>query len=475
MINQENLNKLYEGFIDKNELSTKEVNSYGFNGKDLTDLINQNILKRIRRGYYTLESVNELFSYGKNLMAQKKYNRALECFKKCYELNPRHLGACRRLFLGNINQEKYEDAFKYFKILLDTNDLYDQADNYFYLYLLSILTDIPDKYKKYVSDLKMKDIKILSNDKRYKDIPQQNDMRLAVLQNKMSYALKQLNNLIAKHGLSNMPEAITKSLLSKAIEAEDKNKKNLTKLIKEQEYEEIIKILEEKNKRHTLSLSDKYALKLTRQIIELQNTKQIPQKTIFQSENLFEAIDGNDYDLAFLLEENFINKKRLNSSDDIIYLLLTDICNIIKQISFSKQPLVDTIKSETEKAIPHKAIPHKESKTSTSAILVEDEKQTNEKKREEDIIKNKSLIKNIFIKDIFVKELEEVGKYLYLQMRDETKHSQAISAYDRLEILSSKSVTDKEALEKMISFLTNVEKVFDFELNEKKYIKYLEK
>lgn len=470
MINQENLNKLYEGFIDKNELSTKEVNSYGFNGKDLTDLINQNILKRIRRGYYTLESVNELFSYGKNLMAQKKYNRALECFKKCYELNPRHLGACRRLFLGNINQEKYEDAFKYLKILLDTNDLYDQADNYFYLYLLSILTDIPDKYKKYVSDLKMKDIKILSNDKRYKDIPQQNDMRLAVLQNKMSYALKQLNNLIAKHGSSNMPEAITKSLLSKVIEAEDKNKKNLTKLIKGQEYEEIIKILEEKNKRHTLSLSDKYALKLARQIIELQNTKQIPQKTIFQSGNLFEAIDGNDYDLAFLLEENFINKKRLNSSDDIIYLLLTDICNIIKQISFSKQPLVDTIKSETEKAIPHK-----ESKTSTSAILVEDKKQTNEKKREKDIIKNKSLIKNIFIKDIFVKELEEVGKYLYLQMRDETKRSQAISAYDRLEILSSKSVTDKEALEKMISFLTNVEKVFDFELNEKKYVKYLEK
>ena len=44
MINEENLNKLYEGIINGNELTTKELNSYGFNSKDLKELIEQGYL-----------------------------------------------------------------------------------------------------------------------------------------------------------------------------------------------------------------------------------------------------------------------------------------------------------------------------------------------------------------------------------------------------------------------------------------------
>ena len=41
MINQENLNKLYEGVIDNKELTTRELATYGFNSKDLAALIKQ--------------------------------------------------------------------------------------------------------------------------------------------------------------------------------------------------------------------------------------------------------------------------------------------------------------------------------------------------------------------------------------------------------------------------------------------------
>ena len=114
MINEENLNKLYEGIVNGNELTTKELNGYGFNSKDLTDLIEQGSLERVKRGYYSFQSFDELFRYGKKLIAEKDYDKAIECFKKCYELDPNHSGACFQLFLRSISKKDYEAAFKYF-------------------------------------------------------------------------------------------------------------------------------------------------------------------------------------------------------------------------------------------------------------------------------------------------------------------------------------------------------------------------
>ena len=119
MINEENLNKLYEGIINGNELTIKELNDYGFNSKDIAE-----------------------------------YDKATECFNKCYELDPTHSGTCFQLFLRSITKKDYESAFKYFEVLSDTENPYYSADSNFYLYLLSIITDIPDKHKEYARYLK---------------------------------------------------------------------------------------------------------------------------------------------------------------------------------------------------------------------------------------------------------------------------------------------------------------------------------
>ena len=69
MINEENLNKMYDGLIDDRELTTKELNSYGFSSKDLTHLISDGFLVRIERGHYSILSIDNLFHYGKQLIA----------------------------------------------------------------------------------------------------------------------------------------------------------------------------------------------------------------------------------------------------------------------------------------------------------------------------------------------------------------------------------------------------------------------
>lgn len=65
MINIEKLEKLYDGVIDGVNLTTKQLNDYGFNSTDINSLIGKNIIKRVKRGYYFFIDVDKLLYYGK--------------------------------------------------------------------------------------------------------------------------------------------------------------------------------------------------------------------------------------------------------------------------------------------------------------------------------------------------------------------------------------------------------------------------
>jgi len=346
MINDETLKNLYEGVLNGSELTTKELNRYGFNSKDLSYLIEQGILERIKRGYYSFLKINDLFSYGKKLIVKKEHEKASKYFEKCFELDPTHSGACFQLFLRSINIKDYETAFKYFDVLLGTDNLFYTADNNFYLYLLSIITDVPDKHKEYAKYLKFEDIRVDFRDKRYQDIPQQNKIRSAVLQRKFPYALKQLKDLTNQHGSLTIQDIITRTLLFQATEVETISKDTLISLAKNKSYEDILDYLEEKQKRHNLSLTDSYILKLVNEIIDIEEKKRVPERKINQSENLFEAIDYKNYELALKLCEDYNNRNNIDCSQNTINLLLIDICNLIKQYSLPNKEIEEIKKDE---------------------------------------------------------------------------------------------------------------------------------
>ena len=337
MINEETLKNLYEGIVNGNELTTKELNSYGFNSKDLSDLIEQGSLERIKRGYYSFLTIDDLFYYGKKLIAEKEYEKATKCFEKCYELDPTHSGACFQLFLRSINKKDYEAAFRYFDVLSNTDNPYYSADSNFYLYLLSIITNVPEKHKDYARYLKMEDIRVDFHDKRYEDIPAQNKIRIAVLQRKFPYALKQLKDLTTKHGTLTVQDIITRTLLFQAVEAETLSKNTLLELAKTKQYDEMISYLEDKQQRHNLSLTDSYTLKLTKELLNIQDSHISPEKRIFQTEKLFEAIDGCNYELALQLSNSYNQKNNINSAENTINLLLSDMVELIHQLASPTQ------------------------------------------------------------------------------------------------------------------------------------------
>ena len=333
MINEQNLNKLYKDVLEGVELTTKELNSLGFNSKDLNDLIEQGSIIRVKRGLYALKSVDELFYYGKQLIAQKEYDKATQCFQKCFEIDPTHTGVCFQLFLRCIQNKDYEKAFEYFDIFYHSEDEFYNADSNFYLYLLSMITPLPENHREYAKFLKFEDFRVDFKDKRYTNVHLQNKVRLSALNQRFALATKQLNEAINEKGRLSVQDIITKTLLTQANEVQIQNRSNVVNLIKQKKFEDIIEFYQRMQSFHHLSILDSYTLILANELLNIIQTNDIPEKKIFSTEDIFEAIDGKNYELALSLATARNQKLNVNNDDNNFYLLLDEIVSKCRELN----------------------------------------------------------------------------------------------------------------------------------------------
>ena len=81
------------------------------------------------------------------------------------------------------------------------------------------------------------------------------------------------------------------------------------------------------------------------------------------------------------------------------------------------------------------------------------------------------------IKDVLSKEVNQLGMHLYVMMQNPKRKKDAIRAWDNLENIINKPITDKVALEKIINILTNIgnEHPEIVEIDNKRMMKLLKK
>lgn len=337
MINEENLTKLYDAVLVGEELTTKKLNGYDFNSKDLNDLIQKGSIERVKRGLYSFKNIEELYYYGKKLIAQQDYDKASFCFERCYELDPNHRGSCFQLFLRSIQKRDYDRAFSFYDKLLESDNEYYLIDAKLYLYILSSITEIPERYVKFLENIKLEDILIPETDKRYKDIPKQNLIRRDIYNRKFSYALKQLNELTTKNGASTLQDVVVKKLLNQAVAQESINRQNIYNYIKSYQFDEVVKTLEEKQKVHKLSRLDLCVLNLTKQIIEIENTHVVPLCNPKEVNNIFDAIENCNYSRALELSNTFNKEKNISEDKSLVAILLEILNSLILSLSNNEQ------------------------------------------------------------------------------------------------------------------------------------------
>jgi len=140
MITEEKLKQIYEK--GNNTITTKALKDLGFTKNDITKLIKEGTIKRIKRGHYVVISTEYL----------------MECF------------------LNYLKSERYEEALKVLEMISRLSKTYFHVDYNTYLVLLSALITLPDNYYNYLNILEPNDLEIKPTDERVKDKEYQNSL-----------------------------------------------------------------------------------------------------------------------------------------------------------------------------------------------------------------------------------------------------------------------------------------------------------
>jgi len=102
--------------------------------------------------------------------------------------------------------------------------------------------------------------------------------------------------------------------------------------------------------------------------------------------------------------------------------------------------------------------------SSSNTIAVESKKK---------IVKEK-INRPITIRNVFEKEVLQIGAHLYLKMQNSESRKTAVEAWDNLQLLIEKPISDEEALNKILNIFEAIkdDNRFNIKVDEKRYSKY---
>lgn len=331
MLTEEKLKILCELTISNDSLSTKLLNENGFSSLDLKSLVEGNILKRIKMGYYQMISVDILYHYALSVLPQsgKGFWKSMILMEKCFAINPNHWEIRCQLFLRSIKEKDYEKAFYFMKKVEESKNA---CDYHYYLYLLEQLATLPKEYHEYLSTLTMEDY-MIPNPKKKKQIQEKNLIRNQVFLRKYANAKKSLNHMMRFYKSYSVNEVIEKTLLTQIIEKNEKRRKHLLSLVQEEDYDTLRKYFEEKKTKDSLSVNDQNIRILLQKINSLLITSYIPpKKEISLNADMFTLLVSNHFDLALEESKEFNQKKHIPNDQNLLFLLLEKINYYISQI-----------------------------------------------------------------------------------------------------------------------------------------------
>lgn len=334
MITEEKLAQMKDTAIVQIEMTTKELKGMGFTSHDLTKMVREGQLERVRTGYYVVPA-KELYAYGKSLLKTRNIDKAHQCFLASYELEPDNVSTLLRLFYQSIINEKYEDAFKYFDGIFNSSSTNDNnmADNYLFLYLLGYVTDIPDRYKSILASIELSDVELKKKSLMYPNLIEVNRIRKDILEYKFKPSITKLQKMASGRKFSSIRETILRELLTKAAQEKQKNNNLIFSYIAKKDYESLMLTLEAERADKGLSFSYEHLLLLARDYLEIMHTERIPEVPSFGINNTFNAISHRHYKRALELLIQYSEAKSIPVEKDILYQALVDINDLIDSLT----------------------------------------------------------------------------------------------------------------------------------------------
>lgn len=344
MVNNLKINKLYDEMIKVDEISTKEIKNLDFNGNDISELVDTGIITRVRRGYYIIGDVSKLYGYGRLLIELKRREDAMLCFEKCFQIDNTNVDVAHQLFINSVKINDCDKAIVYFDVLYQSDP--NSKRYLFYLYLLSFIVDLPDKYKDIVSNITYDDLKYEEDSPKNK---YQNYIIGLVMNGKLPYAFSKKNNIIY------FEDYADRIMLKEATANYAKYKASLEALIRDAKYVDAINLLKKENEVRNLSIYNSYLMYLMEDILSIQETSKVKDVVVVEHTiNMFNAINNNNYELALELCIEHNEKINLKNEDNMMFILLSRIVELKKQYVTTEDVVV------LEEVINEEVIPGKE-------------------------------------------------------------------------------------------------------------------
>lgn len=338
MIDRSKLDSLYSSFNNKNIHTTKELLELGFTNGDLTKLLDDGILIRVKRGYYECVDIKKIYSLGQKLLLRGFSDKAEEYFLKCLKLDPNHGGANFRLFALSIKRNDYDSAFKYLeKLRLETNPYYVQDYN-LYLYMMGLITDIPENLQTDFNNLDYSKCKALDDDKRYNGRQDEfNKIVMLIFTNKLIAAKREHFDFKVTEC-----DPVLQLMLYQAIGNQKKNQKEILSKIKNKEYESALNQLRRLNKQNMHIYKEEFILTLLSQILNFIRGGVIATKPVSLNSSLRDCIDSGCYDLALKKQLDYDAKSNFDSDFDPVIILIRDLQELVSKSKIKPVPYSNT-------------------------------------------------------------------------------------------------------------------------------------
>ena len=198
--------------------------------------------------------------------------------------------------------------------LYGTNDI-DKKD----------VANLFDRYRKIFVDLEEDDILLIDGDRESNE---KNMLRKGVFSNSYHKVTTMVDKLFT--GKSSLPfdEMLEKELLLKWLARKRDVNSKLAVYLKDEKILDVKILLDREDERRNLSNKNEYVLKLANSYLMIKDTGIIPYSK-YNGDNLFDAIDGNNYELALKLEEEY-SKDHNITKKSALHMMLVILNKMIK-------------------------------------------------------------------------------------------------------------------------------------------------
>lgn len=313
---------MYDKFIENEELSTKDLLSVGFTSKDLTRLKEKGKLESVRRGVYRLVDVHGLFDYSRELVEKEEYERAELALDRCLNIDSSGTLAARVLS-ASIASRNFDRVVKCMGRLIDTDNSFYEHDSKLWLFLLRYITDLPEDLCEKVSDLSFEDVAVFEDDERYSDISKANRIRQMILNREFSEAAKIIRET-KEFEDSKLYASVLFRLVNYAHLSCGNRRKLYEELIVDENYLQLVNILNEDNNRWGLTREEKYVLAIAKDMVSINEKQSLPRIKGVSKFTFVEAIKKHNYRLAKEIYQRNIWAKDNNIDNDIDDSVISD-------------------------------------------------------------------------------------------------------------------------------------------------------